>query len=44
VIALTVLVTGNKPPEPRTAPSSAVLAVKIAIGAGLLLIARPSDT
>jgi len=39
VIALTVLATGNKPPEPRTAPSVAVLAVKIAIGAGLLLIA-----
>lgn len=39
VIALTVLATGNQPPEPRTAPSAAVLAVKIAIGAGLLLIA-----
>jgi threonine/homoserine/homoserine lactone efflux protein len=39
VIALTVLATGNKPPEPRTAPSVAVLAVKITIGAGLLLIA-----
>ena len=39
VIALTVLATGNNPPGPRTAPSAAVLAVKIAIGAGLLLIA-----
>jgi Sap, sulfolipid-1-addressing protein len=39
VIALTVLATGNKPPEPRTAPSTAVLAVKIAIGTGLLLVA-----
>lgn len=39
VIALTVLVTGNRPPKPRTPPSAAVLAVKIAIGAGLLLIA-----
>lgn len=39
VIALTVLVTGNRPPKPSTAPSVAVLAVKIAIGAGLLLIA-----
>jgi threonine/homoserine/homoserine lactone efflux protein len=39
VIALTILATGNKPPKPRTAPSAAVLAVKIAIGVGLLLIA-----
>ena len=39
IIALTVLVTGNKPPKPSTAPSLAALAVKIAIGVGLLLIA-----
>jgi threonine/homoserine/homoserine lactone efflux protein len=39
VIALTVLATGNNPPKPRTAPSVAVLAVKTAIGAGLLLVA-----
>jgi hypothetical protein len=39
IIALTVLVTGNKPPKPNTAPSLAALAVKIAIGVGLLLIA-----
>jgi threonine/homoserine/homoserine lactone efflux protein len=39
VIALTVLATGNHSPEPRTARSAAVLAVKIAIGTGLLLIA-----
>jgi Sap, sulfolipid-1-addressing protein len=39
VIALTVLATGNKPPESMTAPSTAVLAVKIAIGTGLLLVA-----
>jgi hypothetical protein len=39
VIALTVLATGNRPPKPSTAPSVAVLAVTIAIGAGLLLIA-----
>ncbi len=39
VIALTVLATGNNPPGPRTPPSAAVLAVKIAIGAGLLLLA-----
>jgi hypothetical protein len=38
VIALTVLATGNKPPAPRTGPSTVVLAVKIAIGAGLLLV------
>jgi len=39
VVALTVLVTGNKPPEPNTAPSLAALAVKIAIGVALVLIA-----
>jgi threonine/homoserine/homoserine lactone efflux protein len=39
VVAGTVLVTGNKPPKPSTAPSLAALAVKIAIGAVLLLIA-----
>ncbi len=39
VVALSVLVTGNKPPKPNTAPSLAALAVKIAIGVALLLIA-----
>jgi hypothetical protein len=39
VVALTVLVTGNNPPKPNTAPSLAALAVKIAIGVALLLIA-----
>jgi threonine/homoserine/homoserine lactone efflux protein len=39
VIAVTVLVTGNKPPKPNTAPSLAALAVKILIGAVLLFIA-----
>ncbi len=39
VVALTVLVTGNKPPAPSTAPSLGVLAVKIAIGVGLLFVA-----
>jgi threonine/homoserine/homoserine lactone efflux protein len=39
VIALTVLVTGNKPPKPSTTPSLAALAAKLAIGTGLLLIA-----
>jgi hypothetical protein len=40
VVALTVLVTGNKPPKPNTAPSLAALAVKIAIGVALVLIAE----
>src|SRR5664279_3257363 len=39
VIALTILVTGNKPPKPSTAPSLAALAVKILIGVVLLVIA-----
>lgn len=39
MVAGTVLVTGNKPPEPSTAPSLAALAVKIAIGVVLLVIA-----
>ncbi len=39
VVALTILVTGNKPPKPNTAPSLAALAVKIAIGVALVLIA-----
>jgi Sap, sulfolipid-1-addressing protein len=36
VIAVTVLITGNNPPKPSTAPT---LAAKLAIGAGLLVIA-----
>ena len=39
VVVATVLVTGNKPPKPHTAPSQAALAVKIAIGVVLVLIA-----
>jgi hypothetical protein len=39
VVALTLLVTENKPPKPNTAPSLAALAVKIAIGVALVLIA-----
>ncbi len=39
VVAITVLITGNKPPEPSTAPSLAALAVKILIGVVLILIA-----
>jgi hypothetical protein len=40
VIAVTILITGNKPPEPATAPSLAALAVKMAIGVGLLVVAE----
>ena len=36
VIALTALVTQNKPPKPNTAPSLAALAAKLAIGLGPL--------
>jgi hypothetical protein len=39
VIAATVLVTGNKPPKPNTAPSLGALAAKILIGVVLLVIA-----
>jgi Sap, sulfolipid-1-addressing protein len=39
VIAATVLVTGNKPPQTNTAPSLGALAAKIAIGVALVLIA-----
>ena len=39
VVAATVLITGNKPPKPSTAPSLAALAVKILIGVVLVLIA-----
>jgi hypothetical protein len=39
VVAATILVTGGKPPAPATAPSDAVLAVKIAVGVVLILIA-----
>jgi threonine/homoserine/homoserine lactone efflux protein len=39
VVTVTLLVTGNKPPAPSTAPSLAALAVKILIGVALLVIA-----
>jgi len=38
VVAVTVLVTGNNPPRNNTAPSLMALAVKILIGAVLLVI------
>ena len=39
VVTVTVLATGNNPPQPNTAPSLAALAVKIAIGVVLVAIA-----
>ena len=38
VVAITVLATGNNPPKPSTAPTLAALAVKIALGAVLVVI------
>jgi len=38
VVTVTVLATGNNPPKPSTAPSLASLAVKIALGAVLVVI------
>ena len=39
VVTATVLATGNNPPQPNTAPSLASLAVRIALGAVLVVIA-----
>ena len=39
VVAVTVIATGNNPPKPNTVPSLASLAVKIAIGALLVVLA-----
>jgi Sap, sulfolipid-1-addressing protein len=39
VVAITVAATGNNPPKPATAPSLAALAVKIVLGAVLVMIA-----
>ena len=39
VVAVTVIATGNNPPKPNTVPSLASLAVKIAIGTFLVVIA-----
>jgi hypothetical protein len=38
VVTVTVLATGNNPPKPSTAPTLAALAVKIALGAVLVVI------
>ena len=40
VVSVTLLLTGNKPPRSNTAPSIAALAVKVAIGAVLVVIAE----
>lgn len=39
VIAAVFVATGNSPPKPQTVPSTAVLAVKLALGLVLILIA-----
>ena len=39
VVTVTVLATGNNPPKPNTVPSLAALAVRMAIGALLLVLA-----
>ncbi len=39
VIATVVLATGGKPPAPNTAPSTAAIAVKLALGVVLILFA-----
>jgi threonine/homoserine/homoserine lactone efflux protein len=39
VIAAVIITTGNNPPKPQTAPSTAALAVKLALGIVLILLA-----
>jgi hypothetical protein len=39
VIAAVIVTTGNNPPEPETVPSDAALAVKLAAGVALILVA-----
>ena len=39
VIGAVILLTGGKPPAPATAPSTAVLAIKLALGVALILYA-----
>ncbi len=39
VIGGVILITGGKPPRPKTAPSNAALGIKIALGVILILIA-----
>ena len=40
VIVAVFLLTGNSPPRPQTTPSTAVLAIKLALGVGLILVAE----
>ena len=40
VIAAVILATGNHPPRPQTVPSTAALAVKLALGLVLILMAE----
>jgi hypothetical protein len=40
VIVAVFLLTGNSPPRPQTAPSTAVLAIKLALGVALILVAE----
>jgi hypothetical protein len=40
VIAAVLLTTGNNPPKPNTGPSTAALAVKLALGVVLILLAE----
>lgn len=39
IVVAVVLITGGKPPKPSTAPSTAVLTIKIFLGAALILYA-----
>jgi len=39
VVAITLIATGNNPPKPNTGPSLAALAVKLALGVALLIVA-----
>jgi hypothetical protein len=39
VIAAVFLATGNNPPKPQTVPSTAALAVKLALGVVLIMVA-----
>lgn len=39
VIAVVLLATGNNPPRPQTGPSTALIAVKLALGVALILVA-----
>ncbi|MGW0940650.1 GAP family protein, partial [Streptomyces sp. NPDC002666] len=40
VLAAVILLTGGKPPAPRSAPSTAALALKLALGIGMVVYAE----